>query len=341
MARQYRILIIGAGSIGERHVRCFQNTGRATVGICEINAALREQVAARYDIQASYSLLEDALNESWDAAVVATPANTHIPLAMQVVKRGISVLIEKPLAVQRDGVEELIELVEQQRAYAGVAYVFRAHPALRDMRDAILRGDFGLPLHLYFTGGQHFPTHRPAYQKIYYNRHETGGGALQDAMSHYLNIGHWILGPISKLTADAKHLSLPGVDVEDYVSLMAYHGSIPAVYTMNQFQHPNELALTVVCEQGTCRFELPAHHWKFVTRPDAPWQEKSFNITERDAWFSRQCHAWLNVLDDAATPLCTLREASQTLDTVIAAQQAMQQSAAWQVVDQRVLYEHS
>lgn len=340
MAKQHRILIIGTGSIGERHVRCFRNTGRAIVGICELNATLREQIAGRYGIAASYRSVEEALNDPWDAAVIATPANTHIPLARQVVSQGISVLIEKPLAVQHDGVDKLIELVEQQRVYAGVAYVFRAHPALQDMRHAILRGEFGRPIHLYFVGGQHFPTYRPAYRDIYYNRHETGGGALQDAMSHYLNVGQWILGPITRLTADAKHVSLPGVEVEDYVSLMAYHGSIPAIYTTNQFQHPNELELTIVCEGGTCRFELPAHHWKFVTSPDAPWQEKPFNITERDAWFARQCEAWLDVLDDTASPLCTLQEAAQTLDVVVAARQAIGQNAAWQRINQRLVHEH-
>jgi len=42
---RHRILVIGVGSIGERHVRCLLSTGRARVGICEPNEPLRQRVA--------------------------------------------------------------------------------------------------------------------------------------------------------------------------------------------------------------------------------------------------------------------------------------------------------
>ena len=58
-----------------------------------------------------------------------------------------------------------------------VAYVMRSHPALAAMRNAIQNGRFGEPVHLYATGGQHFPTYRPAYRDIYYRDRATGGDA--------------------------------------------------------------------------------------------------------------------------------------------------------------------
>jgi len=39
------ILVIGAGSIGERHIRCFLKTGRARVSVCEIDRALLGRMA--------------------------------------------------------------------------------------------------------------------------------------------------------------------------------------------------------------------------------------------------------------------------------------------------------
>ncbi len=44
---KHRILVVGVGSIGERHARCFINTDRAEVGICEINTELRNTVSAK------------------------------------------------------------------------------------------------------------------------------------------------------------------------------------------------------------------------------------------------------------------------------------------------------
>ena len=92
------VLVIGTGSIGERHVRCFGRTGRATLGICEVNPTLRRQVADRYGIERAYANVDTALQDAWDAAVICTPANLHVPMARQLADSGISMLIEKPLS---------------------------------------------------------------------------------------------------------------------------------------------------------------------------------------------------------------------------------------------------
>ena len=64
MTEQVRVLVVGAGSIGERHVRCFQETGRARVSLCEINAEVREAVAVRYGLTGVFDDLESAIAEA-------------------------------------------------------------------------------------------------------------------------------------------------------------------------------------------------------------------------------------------------------------------------------------
>ena len=58
---KYRILVMGTGSIGERHVRCMLATGRAEVGFCEINDKLRGEIATKYNVCGAFSALEDVL----------------------------------------------------------------------------------------------------------------------------------------------------------------------------------------------------------------------------------------------------------------------------------------
>src|SRR5262245_12433622 len=107
MSRRWRTLIIGVGSIGERHVRCFQATERADVAICEPKSKLRDEVAKRYRIAESYASLESALKQAFDLAVVATPAPLHVPQAQSLVGRGVSALIEKPLSLNLQGLSQL------------------------------------------------------------------------------------------------------------------------------------------------------------------------------------------------------------------------------------------
>jgi len=203
--------------------------------------------------------------------------------------------------------------VAERERVAGVAYVLRHHPALRAMREGIRGGRFGRPVELVALGGQHFPTFRPAYRETYYTDRATGGGAIQDALTHLLNAAGWLVGPIDRLAADAAHQVLEGAKVEDTVHVIARHGDLLASYSLNQHQAPNELALTVVCEGGTCRLEMHRHCWRWMTRPNAPWQEECFEGLQRDDLFIAQANAFLDAIDEGTEPTCTLSEAVHTL----------------------------
>ena len=261
MPKTKHVLIVGVGSIGERHLRCFQATGRVKLSLCEINDELRARIADQYGVGRAYADLTSALRDSHGAAVIATPAHLHVPMAESLAEAGNHLLIEKPLSTGLEGIDSLDAALSRRNLRVAVAYVLRQHPALRAMREAIRGGRFGRPVQLVAVCGQHFPTYRPAYRQIYYTSRATGGGAVQDALTHIMNAGQWLVGPIDHLVADAAHQVLDGVDVEDTVHVIARHGDLLATYSLNQHQAPNETTITVVCEQGTCRFELHRQRW--------------------------------------------------------------------------------
>jgi len=310
--------VIGGGSIGERHVRCFLNTGRADVALCEINAEIRERLQTEYDLSAVYDNLETALDDKFTAAVICTPAHLHISMAVQLAERGLHILCEKPLSASTAGIDRLAEVLAKQQTLFSLAYVYRAHPVLAELRDAIQSGDYGKPVQLVAVSGQHFPHYRPAYREIYYNNRATGGGAIQDALTHVVNAAEWLIGPISRVVADAEHKVLEGVDVEDTVHVLARHGDVQAVYSLNQHQAANESSITVVCERGTLRFEYHENRWRVQTQPDANWEDHPQPALERDTLFVRQADRFLEVLDGNAKPACSFEEGLQTLKVNLA-----------------------
>ncbi|WP_166831657.1 Gfo/Idh/MocA family protein [Thalassoroseus pseudoceratinae] len=338
------ILVIGGGSIGERHVRCFQNSGRATVSLCEINDDLRETVAERYQLQQSFHSLESALNEStFDGAVICTPAHLHVGMAMDLVASGCGILIEKPLSISLEGTRELIAEANGHQLPVSVAYVLRQHPALQAIHECVRQQRFGRPVQISYTGGQFFPLYRPAYRETYYTKHETGGGAIQDALTHTVNAAEWIVGPITRLVADAEHCVLDGVDVEDTVHLLTRHdftenstsdspATIPPLlgsFSLNQHQAPNESALTVMCENGIVRFESHNNRWLSCVEPGSDWLvEEAFSL-ERDDLFIRQANAFLDQLNGKLGPACSLEDALQTLRVNLATLRSVK-SGGWE-----------
>lgn len=273
MSDRKRVLIVGAGSIGERHLRCFQATGRVDLSLCDTNGELRRCVAEKYGIGRVFADFDAALADGHDAAVIATPAHLHVPMALRLAEADMHLLIEKPLSIGLDGINRLQETFHRRRLVAAVAYVIRGHPALAAMKRAIDSGRFGEPVQLVATAGQHFPTHRPAYREIYYTNRATGGGAIQDGLTHVVDASQWLVGPIDALVADAAHQVLEGVEVEDTVGLLARHAGVLASYSLNQHQAPNESTITVVCRRGTARCEFHHHRWRWMTEPEGPWHE--------------------------------------------------------------------
>ena len=327
MAERRRLLVVGVGSIGERHLRCFQSTDRVEISICELNADLREKVAKQYSVQTQYADLDAALADGHDCAVIATPAHLHIAMAQQVVEAGLDVFIEKPLSTNLTGISELQYTLKEKQRKAAIAYVYRAHPALAAMKADLDTGRYGKPVELVVVSGQNFPTYRPAYREIYYKSRETGGGAVQDALTHSMNAGEYLVGPVNALVADYSHQVLEGVEVEDTVHVITRQGSLMGSFCLNQHQPANESSITVICERGMLRFEYQKSWYRRVTEPDGEWEVGYQETLERDTLFQRQASAFLDYLDGSCPPLCSLEEGLQTLAVNLSILESVEQRA--------------
>ena len=102
-----RVLVVGVGSIGERHLRCFQAAAPCRMGLVEPFEARRNEVADRYGVVDRFASLDEACRQEWDAAVICTPAHLHVDHGVQLAPHCRSLLIEKPLSTKREDVPRL------------------------------------------------------------------------------------------------------------------------------------------------------------------------------------------------------------------------------------------
>ncbi len=317
------ILVVGCGSIGERHLRCLQRTGRANVTVCDANPVLIERIAQQYRVPA-FPDIESALGaRSYSGLVICTPAHTHLDLALLGLRHGAGLLIEKPLGTAMEKVSAVREEIARSGKFVGVAYVFHFMPWVREVRSLLQSGEVGRPLHVSVVTGHDFPSARPAYREIYYSRHETGGGAIQDGLTHLVNVIEWLIGPTTRLYCDAAHLALEGVTVEDTVNVAARQDGVLTTYALNQFQAPGEVSIQIHGERGSVKIEVHAQRWGVFRRGASKWEWHQSEPMERDDWFLAQSHAFLNGLHGKPTDLCTFDEAVQTLKFNLAALESM------------------
>ncbi len=332
MSQQKKVLVVGVGSIGERHLRCFQKTGRARLTLCEVNPELSRRISDEYGIEGVYDNLDAALADSPDAAVIATPAQLHIGMAMQAVEAGVNVLIEKPLSTSTDGVEALIDKVRENGLVGAVAYVLHCYSVFAEAREAIRSGRFGDPVEIVADCCQHFPTYRPAYREIYYNDRATGGGAVQDGLTHLLNMGEWIAGPVDRLVADFDHMVLEGVEVEDTVHLLTRQGNVMGSYTFNQHQAKSQTTMKIVCTDGVVLIDPIHNRWRWVKDIEDPWHDETPEPAERDDHFIAQANTFLDMLEGKTSGWNTIEDGLQTLRCNLAILKSVE-DGCWQTIE--------
>lgn len=312
----HSVLVVGCGSIGERHLRCFQKTGRGEVAGCDPNSEIRKTIEETYGVK-THADFEAALLDDCDTVVICTPPPLHIPMALKALRAGKHALIEKPLAVDLQDVPELVAAHRASDLQVAVAYVQHAYPYLQEAREFLQSGELGAIKHVTFAGGSHFPSGRPAhtahYSETYFARRETGGGVIQDAITHTANFVESVIGPTESLYCDCAHQALPRVEIEDTVNITARHGDVLVSYALNQFQAPEDGTLHFHTAAGSVKIEYHRQRWG-VFRLGAPeWEWHDCAVPHRDSHFEAQAHAWLDLIEGKPSWVCSLDAAIQTL----------------------------
>jgi len=313
-----RILIVGTGSIGERHVRCFSSLPGVKVSICELDSQLLAEVAAKYGVEHAFGDWNAVPLDGFYAVVLCTPAHLHVAMIRRALEHSCHVLCEKPLAVDLEGIPELIEFAEQSDRVTAVAYVWRANSAIQAIKQIVDSGILGEIRQVTAFWGQEFSRYRPAYHKVYYKDHKTGGGALQDAVTHNINFIEWFMGPCKAVFCAADHLVLPNVKVEDTVSLTFTFKNSPAIGTLalNQFQKPDQGSLELIGTKTNARFDYVKWSVEVFDPKTRTWGGKCYPVIDRDEMFITQANMFLEGAEAGIPQPCQLSDAFATLKTI-------------------------
>jgi UDP-N-acetylglucosamine 3-dehydrogenase len=129
------IIVIGGGSMGQNHLRLLSHSRLCNlVGAVETLEKTRQGIAKAYHIPVWADLEEALASVAFDAAVIATPTETHYPLAKRLLEAGKHILAEKPFTNLPATSYELLELGQRQGLTILVGHVERFNPAVMLLR---------------------------------------------------------------------------------------------------------------------------------------------------------------------------------------------------------------
>jgi len=143
LEKEFKVGVIGVGAMGRNHARVYSELNDVQlIGVADINEKLASSVAQSYECKA-HADYNDLLNETLDAVSIAVPTTLHKKVALEAIQRGVSILVEKPLADTVENADEIIEAARQSGVKLMVGHVERFNPAIIKLKELISNGLLG------------------------------------------------------------------------------------------------------------------------------------------------------------------------------------------------------
>jgi predicted dehydrogenase len=213
-----------------------------------------EQLAKGYGVPIVASDTSELSATTVDAAILATPAAHHAPGAIDLMRRGIHVLVEKPMALTAYDAEEMVRVADETDRRLAVGYFRRLYPSLRLMKALVDRKFFGPPRRFHAEGGGRYSWAAATLANM--RRDLAGGGVLIDYGSHILDMLFYLFDEPTEIMAYQDN-DLGGVEADCVIEARLSHGGI-RVDGRIELARTRELgnSIAVDCAEGRLLFEV-------------------------------------------------------------------------------------
>lgn len=335
-----KILMIGLGSIGQRHLR---NIKRVLGEDAEIIAyrvrglqrtfsdamQIRDNVCLEDEFHiTAFGDLDEALAQKPVAAFITNPTNMHIPCAIKCAKAGCHLFLEKPISDDLTGIDELKQAVKESGIKVFVGYQNRFHPAIRMVKEVVESGELGRILSVHSVVGERLTTMHTYedYKDTYMARKDMGGGVVTNQLVHEMDYLYYLFGKPLSVYAIGGTLGNLGIDVEDNCdALFVMEGKAGRRVSVNVhadfYQSPPSRFIKVVGEKGQIEADLIN---ALVTKTVSDVTEQAaFPQFARNDMFIEELKLFLSCMEENKEETITLEDGIVSLKMAMAVKESM------------------
>jgi predicted dehydrogenase len=248
MQPRIRVLVLGAGSAGDRHARHLASRG-CDVFVADPDharaAAVKAATAVRYDLGSL---------AAFDAVVVASPNSAHEEQALASVAAQRPTLVEKPIATSGAAA---VRVASAGNDLLMTAYNLRLHAPVERLVGLVHEGRIGDVRSARLWFGSYLPAWRPYvdYRTTYSAQASLGGGILLDAI-HELDLALWLVGDtVSVVASFVGRVGDLEIDVEDTVKCVLRTADFPVEISLDYLSRRYRRGIEVIGESATVRLD--------------------------------------------------------------------------------------
>lgn len=281
-----KILVIGCGSIGQRHIKNLLKVGSVKILAFDPDKKKCQQ-ARKISSKVKAAINLDSLwEENPKVAFITTPTSLHLNYATMAAKRGCHLFIEKPLSNKTEGVKRLLNIVKKKKLVSLVGCNMRFYWAIYKIKQLIDKKTIGRIVSAQIAAGQYLPDWHPQedYRKIYSAKKKLGGGVILDGI-HEIDYCLWFFGQVEKATSIYGKLGFLSIETEDVaeINLKFKKGPLANIH-IDYLQHPYGRSCKLIGEKGTISWDINEKKVKLYLAKTKKWkkfhQPKNYSLNQ-------------------------------------------------------------
>lgn len=318
-----KILIVGCGSIGQRHFKNLTTFSNADI------IAYRSKKKRIPDINTkpniiTYSTLSEALAQGPDAALITNPTSLHVKYAIAAAKNGCHLFIEKPISNNLNGINELMEIAHKKNILILMGCNLRFHPDLQLIKKLLNEKRIGKVISARIQMGQYLPDWHPweDYRNMYSASETLGGGIILDAI-HELDYIRWFLGDVTEVFSFSDKLSNLEIDTEDVAEiLLRFKSRAIAEVHLDYVQRSASRSCQIIGEKGTILWEQN-EGVKLYSAERKTWDsfKPPQNYDIKQTYIDEMVH-FINCIEGKEDPLINIMDGIEVLKIALAAKES-------------------
>ena len=329
-----RYALIGCGRISSNHLAAAQANKLEIVGLCDIDAAMLEDKILKFKLDASkvaqyddYQLMLD--EQKPELVSICTESGKHAAIALDCIRRGINIIVEKPIALSIEDADAIIEEARKHNVKVCACHQNRFNKSVVKIREAVDQRRFGR----LFYGTAHIRWNRG---HEYYDRAswrgtwEQDGGALMNQCIHNIDLLRWMMGnEVTEVFAYTDKLNHPYIEAEDLgIALIRFANGSYGIIEGTTDIYPKNLEETLYLfgEKGTVKAGGQSvniiEEWRFADMlDDAEEVKATYHENPPNVYGFGHTPLFADVIDSIQTdrqPKVTAEDGKRALELVLA-----------------------
>jgi len=253
--RKIKVALVGCGRVSKNHFFSIKKYSDdiELIAICDSDLSLVENLTKDLSVK-GFTDLENMLETvDFDLLIITTPSGLHAEHAEIAARYGKHVITEKPMATNYLDAKNMIKSFDRYKKHLFVVKQNRYNSTLQILRKAISEKRFGkihlVQVNVFWTRPQNYYD-----QASWRGTWEFDGGALMNQASHYVDLLHWLIGPLESIHAFSS--TSRAIEAEDtIVANLKWRNGALGSFNASMLTYPKNLegSISIFGENGTIK----------------------------------------------------------------------------------------